>query len=474
MTAGTKSYPSGVLQGTSCGTGAFTNGTQRTWSGADGPPLSAILGEKRERQLYRLLRPRTYPYGPYNRSAEELYRVIGQANAIAHREGKAGKLSGRSLAGFVAAKSTPHNYTVTFGRKREKLLTGVDTYVGGPPYPSKRVLRITGHVDNCGWLPTGFESKPWTPSDTYALIGRLRERIVGSDFNAGVALGAEGVDTVRFIANAANRVYRTGVAMRRGNVTQAFDMLRTWGVYNPKSRRLADLRRQEDVYRDILESLTDRQRREPWSKVPAHIWLEWHLAVEPLLGDTWAAAEMLAAMVHKPRQQKFRVSKTILRPVKKAVAGQMQWSGFERERRHILAMYQAQPNLAPLMGFDPEVVLWNALPLSFVADWFLNIGGYLEANATVRALPSGTYVYGTKVETFSNSPSVRSTSSWVTVLDGTNGEWVRSSGSYTRSVSTSPPVVEFPKFEPLGALASWKRAITGLALLQGANFRGYH
>jgi hypothetical protein len=113
------------------------------------------------------------------------------------------------------------------------------------------------------------------------------------------------------------------------------------------------------------------------------------------------------------------------------------------------------------MGFqDPEVTIWNAIPMSFVADYVLNIGDWLQARATAAALPSGLFVTSTKNEERLTSflgNKYLGTGFNVTAV---NGLYERmTTGSFSRSVSSSLSVPT-PKFKPLGADTAWQRVAT--------------
>jgi hypothetical protein len=62
-------------------------------------------------------------------------------------------------------------------------------------------------------------------------------------------------------------------------------------------------------------------------------------------------------------------------------------------------------------GIDPSVVVWELLPWSFVLDWFLNVGNFLEAIAYVGGLDylGGTQTVGCK---YSEQVKITSGTSW--------------------------------------------------------------
>lgn len=318
-----------------------------------------------------------------------------------------------------------------------------------------------------GGFGVGAHPSPWTAAHDYKLLSRMRSKVVGTEFNLASFLGAEGRDTIRFFTDTATRIYKSALYVRKLQFAKAHKVLFDWGrFYSPKSKSAKWRTQQEDVYRDIIETVTNRSRgSEPWIRVLAKQYLEWHLAVEPLLSDCVAAAEQLAHTTQMPRTQKVRATVLAKSSYPKAVSGP-DWAGTREVRKSIVAYFVSTPQPLSFLGFqDPEVTLWNALPLSFVSDYFYDIGGFLEARASAKALGQGTYIttlkddaryvecYGTR---FNNKP-------WLRIINGAGKAQNYRKGSITRSISS---ILDVPKplFEPLGAFKSWQRAATVASL----------
>jgi hypothetical protein len=117
---------------------------------------------------------------------------------------------------------------------------------------------------------------------------------------------------------------------------------------------------------------------------------------------------------------------------------------------------------------NPEVVIWNALPLSFVADWIFPVGAFLEARAFASSL-KGTFVTSTRREfNASNLHFVNVPSAFYHVSLTMNADKIAFErwGSLDRVVSGSLEV-PLPSVTPLGMLKSWQRATTAVALVVG-------
>ncbi len=156
----------------------------------------------------------------------------------------------------------------------------------------------------------------------------------------------------------------------------------------------------------------------------------------------------------------------------------IQWSGVTKAR-----FVGESYTLADLLGFNPFVTAWELTKLSFVIDWFLNIGGWIEAqtfglfdfseerkfcvstkvvanietklHASPAFLPESeiwnSYGGGTLVHTF---PAVSSNDPGVQTVKRYTEE------SYVREVF-SPSDVELD----LSPFLNWKRWLDALALL---------
>ncbi len=269
----------------------------------------------------------------------------------------------------------------------------------------------------------------WTPSHEYALLSRLRQRVAGSDFDFGVFLG-EGHEALRMITNAATRIYAASYALKRGDLG--------WAARS-------------------LVIGTDRQKL--WDKKnPARNWLELQYGWLPLLGDAKAGAEFLAHKLNVPLQQVIRVSMRSsgsVSPTATAIA----YSGATARTQKRLKAILRESNVQTLSGIvDPFTVAWELTPWSFVVDWFIPIGDYLQARGLASRL-TGTYVTSTKQ--YYNTGKV--VPRGITQILG-ECKFNRERTDMSRVISTSLNV-PLPGVKGLGEVASWKRAANAVALL---------
>lgn len=336
-------------------------------------------------------------------------------------------------------------------------------------------------VASAGGLPAGW-NVPFSPGDEYTLINNLQKAVQGSDFNAASALGAEGLGTLRLIGDNARMIARSLLAMKKGNVRAALDILRQPGRKKFQGAKVLE-QQQLDIYRNLLGA----DGRKTGSKILAEHWLQYQLGVAPLLGDVKAAAEQLAHRLELPIKRKYtaRVKRTspdaahgrpdmLVPPFQYGLNWAERTRTVQKQIVFIVKEGQEEPQSLPqLLGLaDPEIVLWNALPYSFIADWIIPIGAWLEARGFASGL-HGTFVVTTKDESRSTGGKWSNSASafYEGRLTGDLGYEIL--GSINRSVSDTLSVA-LPTFKPLGKVASWSHAATGAALVvqRGRTFLG--
>lgn len=292
----------------------------------------------------------------------------------------------------------------------------------------------------------GYSVKPeslWGANDEIALIGKLRERIVGSDFNAGVFLG-EGHQTLGLIFNAATRIAKSKRALFRGDPLQAIAAL------GPDGKKIPDW--------------VKKYQLRPHSKDAANLWLEMQYGWLPLVHDAYAGAQALAKLLEFPLVQTYKVRKRKaiqIASVNPYIAVGNDWEFAGTTRTQYIARLK-EANIPSLIGLsDPASVGWELVPFSFVADWFIPIGEYLAARGLAQSV-TGTFVKTiTRVERF-NCSALKSASPNVVFI--TQPQYFRSYVVMTREVSSTLSVPK-PSFKPLGDVPSWRRCANAVSLL---------
>ncbi len=212
---------------------------------------------------------------------------------------------------------------------------------------------------------TGFEL---TPFDLYS---KLADKARRSDFSLPITV-VEGRKTVQMIVSTARTLAGTIYDLRRGNLVGALGRL---GITPTPSQR---------------RRFNDRYGQNPVTAA-SNAWLQYSYGWKPLMNDAKNAAEALAELHLRNGEASVATVRAVSRAVKRrtwqdftigsspATTGTVTATDtFSRK-----AIWRFKPNAADLPGLfgltNPLEVVWEIIPFSFVADWFLPIGSYLRA-----------------------------------------------------------------------------------------------
>jgi len=217
---------------------------------------------------------------------------------------------------------------------------------------------------------SGFNSDIVTALDNEALsalTGRLKDQSV----NLGVVVG-EGRQTINLFVNTAKRVSSSFRAIKRGDFRAAADAL--GGVTLPSG--LSGIRG-SNLKRQIAD------HRIGYRHAIGNAWLELQYGWKPLLSDVFGACEHLANQRFRMPRYKETASKS--RTVNSRESGGTS-DYFEEIVRvdHTSVKYvvyfsgDENHSLSSLGLVNPLSIAWELVPYSFVADWFIPIGNYLN------------------------------------------------------------------------------------------------
>lgn len=249
------------------------------------------------------------------------------------------------------------------------------------PLADPSLVRVTS-VD-----PVNIQGRPWDNNDENKLLSKLKEAYDGHDWNGGAMAGEMG-KTVDSLAGRARQLAGIANALKRGRPDRALKILRG----KPPTRRSVD--RMADAQRRVGRNAYRRRFRDrnadPESARLSDTWLEGQYGILPLVGDCFALSEAIAAY-GKPRKKRLSVRHNIDRTV--VIGSNLAGSGKAQYGKQIIAYVEPAENTWPVtMGLaDPASVLWELVPFSFVVDWFLPVGTYLEA-ANIAARARGTFI----------------------------------------------------------------------------------
>jgi len=265
--------------------------------------------------------------------------------------------------------------------------------------------------------------------DDYKLISQLKELLLGSDFNPAVSL-AEANQALGTIFGVARALDGAISHARRGNFAAA------------------------------AKSVAGYERGQG-RKVPANLHLGYQYGVKPMLSDAYNAAKTVAHLTSVPMQKSYTVKRTV-RGVAESAAPSLSYfsAAYGSDTGKIKAVLKEVSTVGLLGLANPASIIWEKVPYSFVVDWFVPIGAFLDARGVAQSL-TGTFVT-TRVTKFGVAnphpvpASIKFSPSW--------SEFRYRSVTVKRTVSSSLQV-PLPSIKPLSKMLSWTRAASAVALL---------
>lgn len=316
--------------------------------------------------------------------------------------------------------------------------------------------RVDGYLE----FGTNMEPRGITLSDrsridaeaTLAVLQATKQQRV----NVGVTLG-ERKETSALILDAAKRLGTSYHALRKGDIKGALD-----SVANGKdaSRLLRELQG--------IQRKNKRSRRNQLS-VSSEI-LVVQLGWKPLLSDVYNYAELLAAKANDPVRTKVSASRSFRWSGPQGPDDF--WNGVNCNRRefgihtvkyvyYFTVANDFNKSLAELGITNPLSWLWELTALSFVFDWLLRVGDFVDAlDATVGL----TFDKGCKTTFEKCRVTYKCRGS-----SGANGENYVDGTAYKLHVDcTRTPLSGFPGVPPLllGSGLSASRGLTASALIR--------
>ncbi len=281
-----------------------------------------------------------------------------------------------------------------------------------------------------------------TANDQIKLVSKLIEKLKGSDFNMSVFLG-EGHQTLKLLGDTAIKLAKAGYHAKKLDLLGA-------------ARALFEGTTRKPLARHNWEKLRPGASS---AKNASSLWLELQYGWLPLLKDAEACAQSLAHALNYPTVQTYRVG--VRRETDDVLvdnsnpAFKLALHRTKSHRRGLIARISEKPTGWATLGLlDPELVAWELLPFSFVADWFIPIGSWMEARAWASRL-TGTFITTDKRSAlagpvlFNGAP--RTASRYRNML-------------FDRTISTTL-AVPMPQMKSLGKVASWQHCANAIALV---------
>lgn len=393
---------------------------QKSWSGVDSPKQSASSRK-----------PETFVYSVYNRDGS----VKGKRKFVYHTPRE--KMLPKKQKNW-------NNYSASFTLRADMAGTRTSFCDSDGSHPAKRYLSRSVWSDTrpnyiySNILPGFFNSE-----DESALYGKLSARL-GSGFNLPAFLG-EGRESLRTIADSATRIYKAIKAVKKGNLPKAWNVLRgaprgsplpSYVVVNPGRNR---------------KNIADN-------------WLQLQYGWKPLLNDIFSACKHIAYTQNRDFSRTYRVrtSKNWEGDFRIATSPQIQSAGgMVSVKKQLSAKITSIDQLALLGVKDPRAVIWELVPFSFIADWFIPVGNYLE-QINLRSALSGTFLISyLNVATTTNYKLVRKVPTDSDEYQYYNATAIQAG----RIVLSSLPKPQLPQVKPLSEIVTWQHAVNAVALV---------
>jgi hypothetical protein len=230
----------------------------------------------------------------------------------------------------------------------------------------------TNFVDGHTTCPTPNPSYTvvdcFTSNEILSLHSRVCNAVRGHQFNAGVCVG-EARKTVELAANAASRIGKSLLSLKRGNLT---DAMRFLGSRVKPGHRLPKL-----ALKDVSSA-----------------WLEARYGWEPLISDVYEAGKAWEHAHQNRPTEKVVVRMTVYKNdinLSNIYNDHTRSEVFVRRfssRTVTLHLRPTESTPRNIGLLDPVSVAWELMPYSFIVDWFVPIGTYLDVCSYMPTIDS--------------------------------------------------------------------------------------
>lgn len=211
------------------------------------------------------------------------------------------------------------------------------------------------HYTNSSWTCNTVSNIGASYPSTVSTLSKLVDKWKNSDVNIGVSLG-EGKESLSMIASSLVGIAQSARSIKRGDLGGAIRHLQ-----HPVPRRARRKAAKRLSQGDVSGS-----------------WLALNLGWAPMISDIYAMSEYL-----KDQGGYAKVSSGWDKGVATALtAGK--FTKRECKQRYVCKV-RTPPSEYDRLGLtNPAVIAWELVPLSFVADYFLPIGDFVNALTALR------------------------------------------------------------------------------------------
>lgn len=279
----------------------------------------------------------------------------------------------------------------------------------------------------------------WDANDDISLINKLRGELAqGLQFHAGQAI-AEIDETARLIAGAAKKISRSLRQLSRGNVPGALRVLANTSNSSSYVGTTGKTTRSKSTGGNVYSRKTNGVMY-----IVAKDYLLWQFAVKPLLDDVVNAAKALAWSVQRPQVRRFSVRRR--KSGTNSFSDEyLSTSASRTVKKQIICYMEHNVASADILGLsDVPSIIYERIPFSFIADWFVPIGNFLSALQVSRMLASAKTIITEKI--VEKQFPIKGGPRLSITYDGPCTDYTM---FLTRRVGTGLPDIEMPVMKPL-------------------------
>lgn len=285
-------------------------------------------------------------------------------------------------------------------------------------------------------FPTTLFNQYWTAREEYGLLSKLLKKVKGHDANLGVSLA----EVDKLAGTVASTLKNLAYGVNDLSKLRFSKFARRFGTRPPGKDRVEKLRTLDISGR----------------------FLEMRYAWEPAIQDVYSIAKGFEELSNGPRTARTRAGK---RKLTDFIGGTNYAPNIiqlvEVRRSYIFEQYEEMSAARQMDLANPATIIWERLPFSFVVDWFIPIGTYLDLIGQVpfmkgRWLRTSSYRVRCSATATERSPDTRKPA-----LPNPSAEWERF--NLERVTTVTPPAVPRPNFKVHGAVHG-KRIANAIAL----------
>jgi len=295
--------------------------------------------------------------------------------------GSANRRAYEARDGFHGKPEWPDNpLQLTFKRKKMWFVHDIEVY---PPYPNgARPVPDGPNTAVC------YYNWRWDTSAYSSVYGKFAERAK----NGSAALGLNIVEARKTYSGLVGSVVTVGRVLK--DLYRAHELGAKYLIRNPNTTirsakyRLIRLKREIERAQRLNDRRLEKRLRAELRQLEhaSSLFLAWRYGISPLMGDIFTMADMLSGEKIF-RNTKVRVSGSFESKVRYHSAA-VKEDGTRKVSCSISAYVECSNEnllLANRLGLiNPATIAWELIPYSFLVDWFLPVGQFLE-NFTATA-----------------------------------------------------------------------------------------